>query len=360
MVKMLLTVACLLITAGPAAAQGAAERLRQILSAVPQSTIETNAGTIVAGYGNGDAIRWIAVRGAQAGRNPETPHLFAAQRSAPPNQSEIFQNLPLDQIRSAVGLVPSDWVETWEVSQGPVRLGAMDIFPDSEMRLRGALYSAGFEETERFGSRVMWVGEDDYAFDTGRVDPGDPFGGAEGLPLRMVFDGDRALWATGWGGLEQVMSRAGPSLVERPDAQTLLSGLSRARNLGGLVSVRAWLENGGTVPINGAQDGLVTALALADFANRESEGAALVLAFPDGADVEAIASSLRDAWPVLSVEPGPAVPEITEGNGSVTVTLRSDWGLDGAASNQCYDHLSEVLNSGRLGHLLHRLASTNG
>lgn len=335
-------------------AQGAAGRLQTVLSGVPQSVFDGGSGPIIAGFGNGDAVRWIAVRGAQAGRNPNTPNRFAALRSAAPMQRAIIDGTPDAAIRAAVGLTALDWVETWEVDQGPIRMGAMDIFPDSEMRLRGALFSNGLTEQQRGGVPVLWTGEADYAADPARVDPAHPFGGDMGLPLRMAFDGNRAIWATGWVALDAVRAPSGANLASRADAQTLLGGLRRVGNLGGLVSVRCWLRNGAELPIMGAETAPVEALALADFANRETEGAAMVLALADGVDAEALATRLRDAWPILSELPSPAEPEITSGDGSITVTMRSDWGDDGAATNAAYEVFLSALNGGRLGFLLNR------
>ncbi|OAN84341.1 hypothetical protein A8B78_07735 [Jannaschia sp. EhC01] len=352
--RILLALTVLALSTQITQAQGAAGRLQSVLSGVPQSVFEGGEGPIIAGYGDGDAVRWIAVRGAQAGRNPNTPNRFAALRSAAPLQRAVIEGRPDAEIRAAVGLTALDWVETWEVAQGAIRVGAMDIFPDSEMRLRGALFSNGMTEDQRGGAPVMWGGEADYAADPARVDPANPFGGDMGLPLRMAFLGDRAIWATGWAALDAVRAPSGANLASRPDAQTLLGGLRRVGNLGGVVSVRCWLRNGGALPISGAETTTVEALALADFANRETEGAALVLALADGVDADALAVRLRDAWPILSELPSPATPEITSGGGSITVTMQSDWGEDGAATNAAYDLFLNVLEGGRLGFLLNR------
>ncbi|WP_461425373.1 hypothetical protein [Gymnodinialimonas sp.] len=352
--KILIAFAVLTFSTQITQAQGAAGRLQTVLSGVPQSVFEGGEGPIIAGFGNGDAVRWIAVRGAQAGRNPNTPNRFAALRSAAPMQREVIDGTPDAAIRAAVGLTALDWVQTWEVAQGPIRMGAMDIFPDSEMRLRGALFSNGASEDQRGGAPVMWLGETDYTPDPARVDPAHPFGGDMGLPMRMAFLGNRAIWATGWAALDAVRAPSGANLAAREDAQALLGGLRRVGNLGGLVSVRCWLRNGGELPITGAETAPVEALALADYANRETEGAAMVLALAEGVDADALATRLRDAWPILSDLPSPAEPEITSGGGSITVTMRSGWGEDGAATNAAYEVFLNALNGGRLGFLLNR------
>ncbi len=351
-IRILTTLLALAASAQIATAQGAAGRLQTVLSGVPQSIFE-DEGMIVAGYGNGDAVRWIAVRGARDGHNPNTPNRFAALRSAAPNQQAIIAGAEDAAIRAAIGLTPLDWIETWEVAQGTIRMGAMDIFPDSEMRLRGALFSNGFAQEDRAGTSVMWIGEIDYLEDAARVDPANPFGGDMGLPLRFAFTGSRAVWASGWGALDQVIRPSGPNLAARDDAGALLNGLRRVGNLGAVVSVRCWLRNGAELPISGARTS-VEALALADFANRETEGAAMVLVLASGMDADALVTRLRDAWPVLSTLPSPAEPEITASAGSITVTLRSDWGEDGAASNAAYAVFNDILSGGRLGLLLNR------
>lgn len=352
-IRILIALAALSLSAQIATAQGAAGRLQTVLSGVPQAVL-AGEGMIVAGFGNGDAVRWIAVRGAQSGQNANTPNRFAALRSAAPNQRAIIEGTQDAAIRAAIGLTALDWVETWEVAQGPIRMGAMDIFPDSEMRLRGALFSNGFTEEERAGTSTMWQGEDDYEGAASRIDPANPFGGDLGLPLRFAFTGNRAVWATGWGALDQTLRPSGPNLAARNDATALLSGLRRVGNLGSVVSVRCWLRNGAELPITGAQTTPVEALALVDFANRETEGAAMVLALTEGADAEALATSLRDAWPILSQLPSPVEPEITSGDRSITVTMRSGWGEDGAASNAAYEVFNDMLQGGRLGLLLNR------
>ncbi len=344
----------LLGAAGAAQAQGAADRLQSVLASVPVAAMEGGSGPIIAGFGNGDAVRWIAVRAAQNGQIPDTPNRFAALRSSAPNQQAAFLAHDDAAIRAAVGLIASDWVETWEVAQGPVRIGAMDIFPDSEMRLRGALFSRGFTEEERAGLPVMWIGAVDHEPVATRIDPANPFGGDAGLPLRMAFTGNRAIWATGWTALDLASAPRGETLADRPDAGALIGGLRRVGNLGALVSVRCWLRNGATVPVAGAADGPVEAVALADFAIRETEGAAMVLVLADGIDVDALAARLVDAWPVLSDLPSPAPPEVTSGGSTITVTMSGGWGSDAAETNDAYKVFESVLAGGRLGFLIQR------
>ncbi|MEJ6395310.1 hypothetical protein V8J82_18760 [Gymnodinialimonas sp. 2305UL16-5] len=350
--KLALTLSFL---AGGAHAQGAAGLIERVLSGVPIAALEGGEGSIIAGYGNGDAVRWIAVRGAQAGRNPNTPNRFAALRSAPPLQQAVIAELGDDGVRRAVGLTARDWIETWEVAQGPVRMGAMDVIPDSEMRLRGALFVAGFDEEPRGQGTVMWRGTTDYAADPQAVQPANPFGGDQGLSLRMAFPQDgRAVWATGWQALDLIQAPSGPNLMTRPDAAALVGGLRRATNLGGVVSVRMWLRNGGALPVTGAEAGPLDGLALVDFANRETEAAAMVLLLRAGLDAEAIAARLRDAWPILGDVAAPAAPEVTADINTITITIRSDWGEDGAATNAAYQNFTSVLDGGRLGVLLSR------
>ncbi len=353
MIRILSLVLALAAVAMPAHAQGAAERLQTVLSGVPLAALDGGQGAIVAGFGNGDAVRWIAVRGAQNGDNPDTPNRFAALRSAAPNQQAVIAAASDEAIRAATGLTPLDWVETWEVSQGPVRMGAMDIFPDSEMRLRGALFSRGFVQEDRGGVPVFWLGETDHVASE-VVAPADPFGGEDGLPLRMAFTDNKAVWATGWGTLNSILSPAGETLATRHDAGAVIAGLQRLGNLGALASVRAWLRNGATVPVTGAEDGPVEALALADYSVGEREGAAMVLVLADGIDTTALAQRLTDAWPILSDLTSLATPIITASGNTITITLESDWGDDGAATNGGYEVFRSALSGGRLGFLIRR------
>ncbi|MEX3014866.1 hypothetical protein [Gymnodinialimonas hymeniacidonis] len=352
--RILILAFSIALLANTASAQGAADRLQTILGRVPVAALEAGEGAIVAGFGNGDAVRWIAVRGAQAGRNPNTPNRFAALRSAAPNQQAIIAANADAALRAAVGLQASDWVNTWEVAQGAARVGALDIFPDSEMRLRGALYVRGLTEEDRGGTPFMWSGGDDFQPSEDLIDPANPFGGDMGLPLRIAFLGDRAVWATGWSALDLALSPNGETLASRADAQAVISGLRRVGNLGALVSVRCWLRNDATLPVTGAEAGPLEGLALADYANRETEGAAMVLLVEEGRDTEALATSLREAWPILSELPSPAEPEISSGGQTITITMRSDWGENGAEINDPYAVFLSVLEGGRLGFLLSR------
>ncbi|MBF9043864.1 hypothetical protein HKCCE4037_11040 [Rhodobacterales bacterium HKCCE4037] len=353
-IRILCLTALFSFAAPSAYAQGAADRLQTILGNVPIAALDAGEGAIVAGFGNGDAVRWIAVNGARAGRNPETPNRIAALRSAAPNQQQVIAGTTDEGLRAAIGLQASDWVNTWEVAQGVARVGAMDIFPDSEMRLRGALYVRGLREEVRGETSVMWTDVSDFEAADDLVDPSNPFGGDLGLPLRVAFLGDRALWATGWPALDLALAPNGPTFAGRDDAQALIAGLRQVGNLGALVSVRCWLRNGAEVPITGAEAGPVEGLALADYANRETEGAAMVLLLADGRDTEALAASLREAWPILSDLPSPAEPEISFSGQAIVVTMQSDWGDDGAETNGAYEAFLSVLNGGRLGFLLSR------
>ena len=200
----------------------------------------------------------------------------------------------------------------------------------------------------------MWQGDIDYRPDPALEDPSNPFGGDVGLPLRFSFGGDQALWATGWGALDALIAPGGATLAGREDAQALIGGLRRVGNLGQLASVRAWIRDGAELPINGAEAGPVEALALADYARRETEGAAMVLLLAADRDAEAIATALGDAWPILTDITTPNPPEIIVTGQAITLTIAGDWGPDGAAANAGYDAFLAALEGGRLGFLLSR------
>lgn len=348
----------LAVLAGPVtvAAQSGPDLARGALSRVPQALVEGVDGPIIIGVGNGDAVRWTAVNGAQAGLNPNTPHLFAARRSAAPLQAEIWETQDDDAVRAAIGLAARDWISSFEVAAGPVRLGAMEIHPDSSMRIRGALFSQGYELTDRAGVMVMYRGED-YSSNPDWQDPAHPFGGADGLANRFAIDDDRLTWATGWPALEMGLAPSGPSLATMPEVQALLAGLGRAGNLGPTASVRIWLRNGATLAITGAETGPVEGLLLSDHASRTRENAAMVLLLSPGFDVSGLDQALLDAWPILHDGGYDGTPESSVSPGdwpTVTIALTGDWGADGAATNAAYAALQSVLGLGRLGFLLNR------
>lgn len=345
-----------LVGAGAAYAQGAAELARRALSQVPQDVVAGVEGPIIIGVGNGDAVRWPAVNGAQAGLNPNTPHLFAAQRSAAPLQLDLWYTYGEAEVRAAIGLAPRDWISSYEIAVGPVRLGGMEIHPDSSMRLRGALFAQGYERTERSGVPVMWRG-DDLATDPSWVDPANPFGGAEGLATRFAIDDDRMVWATSWPVLDRGLAPFGPNMAAQPEVAALLSGIGRAGNLGAAASVRIWLRNGARLPIVGAEDGPIEGLLLSDHSVRNREAAGMVLLLTPGFDVSGLDTRLAEAWPILHQGPFMEAPSITVTDGAqptVTISLAGGWGDDGAATNAPYETLQSVLESGRLGFLLSR------
>ncbi|AHM05686.1 hypothetical protein roselon_03428 [Roseibacterium elongatum DSM 19469] len=352
-----LTLAVTLGLPGAGWAQGAADLARATLSRVPQAVLNGAEGPIVMGVGNGDAVRWIAVNGAQRGVNPNTPNLFAALRSASPHQAEVIATHGADALRASSGLNPGDWIDTFEVQAGPIRLGGMEIHPDSSMRLRGALFSNDFELGDRWGQIVMWRGDTDYATDADWVDPANPFGGDMGMATRFAFSDDRMIWATGWPTLDMALSPSGASLATLPQVEALLSAVARAGNLGVAASVRIWLRNGAELPVTGAEAGPVEGLLMADAAARQSENAAMVLLLSPGTPTEGLEARLAEAWPILHDGPSDAAPEITVSGGdrpTITVTLRGDWGEDGAATNAAYLTLESALRTGRLGYLLSR------
>jgi len=345
----------LFLSSAPVEAQGGAELARSTLSRIPQAALSGASESIVIGVGNGDAVRWPAVRGAQIGVNPNTPNLFSAIRSASPLQMRVWQEFTDDEVREASGMNPSDWITTFEVASGDIRLGGMEIHPDSSMRLRGNLFGNGFEMDERGGVTVMWRGDADYEAAEARVDPANPFGGDRGLSTRFAIYDDRMLWATGWPTLDAAMAPSGASLAAMPEVEALLSGLARAGNLGVAASVRIWLRNGGTLPIANADAAALEGLLLSDAAARENEGAALVLLFAPGTELDGLDTRLAEAWPILHAGRVAEAPSITLSPGAqptVTIALNGGWGEDGAATNGAYDTLVSALEGGRLGFLL--------
>lgn len=357
MVRLSVILVLLGALAAPAAAQSAADRARAVLVQVPLAVVEGRPGLLTIGVGNGDAVRWTAVRGAQAGLNPDTPHRFAAIRSASPLQAPVLEAFDADSVQAAIGLNHFDWIDTWEVAVGPVRVGAMDIHPDSAMRLRGAAFSRGFEMTTRAGTTVMWTGAEDHRPGAGPGNPANPFGGADGLPARYAIFDDRLVWSTGWDTLEAVLAPRGPGLDGHPAVAALLDGLRQVRNPGAAAAMRFWIGAEG-LPLAGAAAAGVSGVLMADFADRSRENAALVLLLAPGADAPALAETVQVAWPVLGSATDGTAPEVaaagTAAAPSLVITLRGEWGADGAARNNAYDVLADVLAQGRLGRLLAR------
>jgi hypothetical protein len=85
------------------------------------------------------------------------------------------------------------------------------------------------EVATRNGQMVLWEGETDHETDPARADALNPFGGAEGLALRFIVEGEWALWASGWPQIELMQAGGGPTLAERGDVAQIVGGAEPMR-----------------------------------------------------------------------------------------------------------------------------------
>jgi hypothetical protein len=139
----------------PHSAEADTGRLTDLLRRIPDAALPPGAPRIDISYGNGDAVRAIARNGNEAWPAHTWAHEFAALRSASPAQAAAL----LAGEGEAMSLLYRDWVHTLEVSAPPARMGLHFLFPDSEMRLRGALFAEGMEVATRNGQMVLWAGD---------------------------------------------------------------------------------------------------------------------------------------------------------------------------------------------------------
>lgn len=330
--------------------------LGQMLREIPSDTVAETDGPLRISYGNADLLRPIVRRGARAGVNDAAPNRLSSIRSAPPAQAAALAAHEGEDLRRAIGLQHSDWVQSIEVAAGPVHLGIMRVFPDSEMRLRGALFSLGMQPEMRGDQMVFWRG-DDHALSEDARDPANPFGGAEGRALRYAVMAGTAVWASGWPQMEALLSPRGGTLATLGPVAEMVQTLERAtRRRGGVAAVDIVVSRDGTSVLEGAGV-VVLGLALADVVDRTQEIAVLALHLGEGSDAALLAERLRAAWPGTMLAGLTADPEIdVAGSGGarpvLTLTVAGDWGADGATRNGALDALDSAVASGVIAAML--------
>lgn len=326
-------------------------RLTEMLRMIPSEAIPAQAPRLDIAYGNGDAVRNIARGGNPAWPAHEWAHEFAATRAAPPAQAAALEAGG----GAAMTLGYRDWVHALEVSAQPARMGIHFLFPNSEMRLRGALFSAGMSIETRGGAMVLWDGDEDHTPSPERIVSDNPFGGAEGLPSRFVVDGQWALWASGWPQIDAMLRGGGPTLADRTEVAQAVSNLSQAvSRYGRLVAVRMSLDLTGQ-GLSGWPDLLLSGVMLADVVDRRDEAALAGFIFQPGTDVEALAQSLRMAWRGSMLVRWTTEPEVTLTFGAqpgLILAIDGAWGEDEAAQNAAFDALERALENGTLAAML--------
>jgi hypothetical protein len=229
------------------------------------------------------------------------------------------------------------------------------IFPDSEMRLRGALFGEGFEPATRNGQMVLWSGRLDHGADPERIDPANPFGGAEGLSARHIVEGEWALWATGWPQIEAMQVPFGPGLGTRPEVAQMAGGLEDAvRRYGRLVSVRMAIDLTGQGLADWPGLGL-SGVFLADAVDRRDETAFLGLFFQPGTDPQAMAARIAERWSGTMLARWGSPPTLLSVAGQrpgLILVLDGGWGEDEARTNDGLEALRKAQENGTLAALI--------
>ncbi|MDG4647675.1 hypothetical protein P6F26_04405 [Roseibacterium sp. SDUM158017] len=335
----------------PPAAAADTGRLAEMLRMIPDAAVPPDAPLLGIAYGNGDAVRGVARNGNPAWPADDWAHEHAAMRAAPPAQAQALAAGGGE----ALALGYRDWVHALEVSAPPVRMGVHELFPDSEMRLRGALFGRGLEVSARDGRTLFWEGDADHEAQPGRSDPTMPFGGAEGLALRVSVEGDRALWATGWPQIEAMQGGGGPTLADRPEVAQALAGLEAAvRRYGRLVSLRLRLDPAGA-GLGGWPDPAPTGVFFADVVDRRAEVALVGLTFRPGTDARAIAERIGQRWGgsmLARWSREPAILDLPGPRPGFVLAVEGGWGEDEAASNEALAALVRARDNGTLAALI--------
>ena len=348
MLSRLLAIALIAVPVPAAADTG---ELTDMLRRVPEAALPPGAPRLDISYGNGDAVRGVARGGNLAWPADDWAHEYAALRSASAAQAEAL----VAGEGEAMELYYRDWVHTLEVAAPPARMGLHFLFPDSEMRLRGALFGRGLEMATRNGQMVLWDGETDHGRDPSRADPTNPFGGAEGLSARFVVEGEWALWASGWTQIELMQTGGGATLADRGDVAQIVSGLGDAvRRYGRLVSARISIDLTGTGLEDWSDLGL-HGVVIADVVNRREEAALIGFLFAPGTDTEAIATVLRERWRGSMLARWAEAPDLIAMPGArpgFILAIEGGWGEDEAASNDALAALMRARENGTLAALI--------
>lgn len=335
----------------PQAAGADTGRLGDMLRMIPDVAIPRDAPRLDIAYGNGDAVRAVARNGNPAWPADDWAHEYAALRSATPAQAAALQAGE----GAALSLSWRDWVHTIEVSAPPARMGVHFLFPDSEMRLRGALFGEGFEPATRNGQMVLWSGRLDHGATPERIDPSNPFGGAQGLATRHIVEGEWALWATGWPQIEAMQVPFGPTLGDRAEVAQVVNGLEQAaRRFGRLVSVEIAIDRTGT-GLADWQDLGLSAVLLADVVDRREEAALLGLFFMPGSDPQAVAARIAERWGGTMLARWGTAPTLISVAGQrpgLILAIEGGWGEDEARSNDALAALLRARENGTLAALL--------
>jgi hypothetical protein len=335
----------------PQAAAADTGRLSDMLGMIPDVAIPREAPRLEIAYGNGDAVRAVARNGNPAWPADDSAHEYAALRAATPAQAAAL----LAGEGEALSLSWRDWVHTIEVAAPPARMGVHFVFPDSEMRLRGALFGAGFEPATRNGQMVLWSGRADHAERPERADPSNPFGGAEGLATRHIVEGEWALWATGWPQIEAMQVPFGATLRDRAEVAQIVGALEQAvRRYGRLVSVEIAIDLTGAGLADWPEMGL-GAVALADVVDRRAEAALLGLFFAPGTDTQAVAARIAERWGgTMLARWGTSATLISVAGQrpGLILAIDGDWGEDEARSNDALAALLRARENGTLAALV--------
>jgi hypothetical protein len=322
-----------------------------MLGMIPDSTIPRDAPRLDIAYGNGDAVRAVARNGNPAWPADDWAHEWAALRAATPSQAAALEAGE----GAALSLSWRDWVHTLEVTAPPARMGIHYLFPDSEMRLRGALFGAGFEPATRNGQMVLWSGRRDHGSDPDLIDPSNPFGGAEGLSARHIVEGDWALWASGWPQIEAMQAPFGPSLADRGDVGQIVGALDWVvRRYGHLVSVEMAVDlTGRGLTEQGSPD--LAAVVLADVVDRREETALLGLFFTPGTDVQAVAARVAERWGGTMLARWGAAPTLLSAASQrpgLFLVIDAPWGADEAQANAALASLTRARENGTIAALI--------
>jgi hypothetical protein len=215
--RMLPRLFAIALIALPFSAVADTGRLTEMLRRIPDAALPPGAPRLDITYGNGDAVRGVARNGNLAWPADDWAHEFAALGPRARRQAAALAAGEGE----AMSLLYRDWVHARGL--GPARADGA-AFPLS--RFRDAAAGRAFRARDGGGDAQRpdgpLGGRDRPRADPGRADTLNPFGGAEGLVLRFIVEGEWALWASGWPQIELMQAGGGPTLADRGDVAQII------------------------------------------------------------------------------------------------------------------------------------------
>ncbi len=352
------------------AQESATAAFAEMLSLVPQNTIESSSSLMEIEFGDVSVLSPFLALGALQGRNPQQVERLAVAQSMPGSIRQSMMVADEDLMFEAVGLRHADFSQTLSLSALPSEIVLMRVQDTAISSVDAALTANGYSRTVEMGVPVLWSNEIDYAIDLDAIDRNNPFSGRLGRASRFALAPGLLAYSLGWPEMTRLLS-PGPVLSDHPDIQAALSATDAAleppRRVGHayLAMPPAGGSQGATVdPLLGLDQSVgLSLVAISAVPFMTDETGLMALVFAEGTNIDAMAERIAENWanaddPVMQRpfardgEPMPIINAVPGERPVVTLELTQDWGEDGAMANQPQTRLLQMVFRGSIPALL--------